>query len=120
MGIDKLNVKFVIHTALPKSIEGYYQETGRAGRNGEISDCILFYHREDARRMIILIEKDAKDTSVSTFHKKSFRYMMDYCQDKVKCRREILLQYLGDEYNRQDCLANEETTCDNCRNLVSF
>ncbi len=107
MGINKPDVRFVIHYDMPKTIEGYYQETGRAGRDGEPAECILYYSRGDWRRHTYFIEKMPQGLQrlVST---KKLNEMLGYCESKA-CRRTILLTYFGEEYYLPSC-----HTCDTC------
>lgn len=94
MGIDKSNVRFVIHHDVPKNIEGYYQETGRAGRDGLHSDAILFYSSGDIVKLkkFIAIDNNQQQTAIS---EKKLRQMQDFCEHEG-CRRQYLLQYFGE------------------------
>jgi ATP-dependent DNA helicase RecQ len=108
MGIDKPNVRFVIHHDIPKSIENYYQETGRAGRDGLGGNCIAFYAYKD----ILKLEKFLRDKPLMEreMGAQLMQEVMAY-SETTACRRRFLLHYFGEEYNDKNC----GKRCDNCR-----
>ncbi len=112
MGIDRSNVRCVIHASMPKSIEHYQQETGRAGRDGLEAECLLFYSAEDVMRWESLIAKSAVEAErpegVVAAIKELLRHMQGYC-NRVRCRHQSLVEYFGQTYDRPNCGA-----CDVC------
>ncbi|NUM32021.1 MAG: DNA helicase RecQ [Bacteroidetes bacterium] len=108
MGIDKPDIRCVIHYDVPKSLEGYYQETGRGGRDGKDGDCILFYNPNDIEKL----EKFMKDKPVAEREIGSqLIFEMSCFAESSQCRRKILLHYFGENFDEEDC----NKMCDNCR-----
>ena len=121
MGIDKEDVRFVVHWNMPKTFEGYYQEAGRGGRDGKAAMCLLFYGREDHRRVLskVCMPGDARktpsdrDSQIKQMETrvKSLRSLMNYCESVSQCRHGMIAEYFGEK--KQDGVC--DFACDFCR-----
>ncbi|TVU23581.1 hypothetical protein EJB05_25955 [Eragrostis curvula] len=119
MGIDKPDVRFVIHNTMSKSIESYYQESGRAGRDDLPAHCIVLYQKKDFSRIVCMLR------NAGNFKSESFKAAMDqakkmqaYCELKTECRRQALLGHFDEQYSRQKC-KDGPSPCDNCLKTAS-
>ncbi|MGG7178003.1 DNA helicase RecQ [Clostridium paraputrificum] len=109
MGIDKSNVRYVVHCTMPKNLESYYQEIGRGGRDGEVCDCYLFYNREDIRRVEFIINKSSSFSRKEIALRK-LQGIIDFCEE-AGCYRNNLIKYFDKNWSKEYC-----ANCSNCLN----
>ncbi|KAJ6508353.1 P-loop containing nucleoside triphosphate hydrolase protein [Mycena sanguinolenta] len=116
MGIDQPDVRFVIHFDIPKSLEGYYQETGRAGRDGLPADCILYYRFQDLKTVLDLRDTSNEAELASQSRREAARAVVNFCEETKVCRRVQLLQHFGENFAENDCRGG----CDVCYNRAAL
>ncbi|KAJ7158357.1 P-loop containing nucleoside triphosphate hydrolase protein [Mycena crocata] len=112
MGIDKADVRFVIHYDLPKNLEGYFQETGRAGRDGLPATCLLYFSFRDKKGILDLTPSINESPDAQGRRENALSQVVKYCREQFDCRRVLLLRHFEEKFSKAEC----GRLCDNCKN----